>query len=744
MWTATDGTNTYQLANVSINKQLDGLGYVDIVTNTDIAVGTVLTIFYGSLQVFKGVVTKKNVQSDGRYEIHLVEEAIELQNQIVQDASGNYVFTVTNEVLDNLVDLILTGSGWTRISSNTTITIPAISFAYSTKLDALSRVVKDYAGLHLWFGDGQLSRSDTIGTGDGATTSFSATLTYLPVVAGTLNISYTIGGVAYTATDDGAGNITGTDVTGTIDYTTGAVSLTFTTAPDAGTAISATYQQYIAKGVYFGSTRNAIGAVQIVQKNYEESTENRNVNIVIVFGNDDSIYGVYNDGLGNKTVVYKYGEAKSADECTVVATQIYNILKNEYKRIEIITPIQAIEPGDTVTVDTVDYTVYQIEIDNYYMTLHLNAKKITLFDVFGDKLMKYSGSVKVGKLTTNSVPGQWMLFGSQVGCKYTFDIDDVSLVKNYTITVTLDQYRKALSLASATTGITNSSSVTSITESSATTGITNASSTTALTNNTSTSNITIEWATGGDYECSATTLVYAATTVTAGTTNYYTTSWTSTWTHNSFMMVVYASLHTTTGYPEWCYITISEWAATETSYTVTVHVNPASSVVTIPSVVTNTGTYCEWQIAIEAPYNDIVIDWLCVAYIGFGRVGVYPVDQGHTHTVTDPGHTHSVTDPGHSHSLTDPGHTHAITDPGHSHAETDDVSLLASYPSNVQVYVNGTLIDTIAGGAADTKTYDITANLINGTNTIEFKPDTTNGSTPGSIYIAPKLTVYTF
>jgi len=153
MWTATDGTNTYQLANVSINKQLDGLGYADIVTNTDIAVGTVLTIFYGSLQVFKGVVTKKNVQSNGRYEIHLVEEAIELQNLIVQDASGNYVFTVTNEVLDNLVDLILSGSGWTRGSSDPTITIPAISFAYSTKLDALYRVIKDYAGLHLWFED---------------------------------------------------------------------------------------------------------------------------------------------------------------------------------------------------------------------------------------------------------------------------------------------------------------------------------------------------------------------------------------------------------------------------------------------------------------------------------------------------------------------------------------------------------------------------------------------------------------
>ncbi len=88
-----------------------------------------------------------------------------------------------------------------------------------------------------------VSASETVGTGDGSTTSFSATLATTPVDEDSLEIAYTIGGTDYTATDDGDGNISGTDCTGTIDYDTGALSLTFSTAPDNGSDITATYYQ---------------------------------------------------------------------------------------------------------------------------------------------------------------------------------------------------------------------------------------------------------------------------------------------------------------------------------------------------------------------------------------------------------------------------------------------------------------------------------------------------------------------
>ena len=86
---------------------------------------------------------------------------------------------------------------------------------------------------------------EVIGTGDGSTTSFSATLANTPVEPKSLTVHYTIGGTAYTGTDDGEGNITGTDIdSGTINYDTGEVSLTFSTAPDDGTNITADYKYY--------------------------------------------------------------------------------------------------------------------------------------------------------------------------------------------------------------------------------------------------------------------------------------------------------------------------------------------------------------------------------------------------------------------------------------------------------------------------------------------------------------------
>ena len=84
---------------------------------------------------------------------------------------------------------------------------------------------------------------EVIGTGDGTTTSFSDTLAHPKVYPGTLTVHYTISSTDYTATDDGNGNISGTDCSGTINYDTGAISLTFTTAPDNGTNITADYDQ---------------------------------------------------------------------------------------------------------------------------------------------------------------------------------------------------------------------------------------------------------------------------------------------------------------------------------------------------------------------------------------------------------------------------------------------------------------------------------------------------------------------
>ena len=81
---------------------------------------------------------------------------------------------------------------------------------------------------------------EVVGSGDGTTTTFSGTLTKTPIDKS----SVTVTDGTQTLTDDGNGNFTG-DGSGTINYTTGAYSVTFTAAPDTGTDnITADYTYY--------------------------------------------------------------------------------------------------------------------------------------------------------------------------------------------------------------------------------------------------------------------------------------------------------------------------------------------------------------------------------------------------------------------------------------------------------------------------------------------------------------------
>jgi len=78
----------------------------------------------------------------------------------------------------------------------------------------------------------------SLGTGDGSKQDFSATLQYKPVIPGTLTV------VAGTVVgkDDGSGNIQGDGISGTINYSTGQISVTFSSAPANGEVIRATYR----------------------------------------------------------------------------------------------------------------------------------------------------------------------------------------------------------------------------------------------------------------------------------------------------------------------------------------------------------------------------------------------------------------------------------------------------------------------------------------------------------------------
>lgn len=86
---------------------------------------------------------------------------------------------------------------------------------------------------------------EALESGDGSTKSFSGNLYDIDrgILRGSISITATVGGSPVTITEPSKpdGTLSGTGVTGTIDYDTGAYALTFTTAPDADTDIEFTW-----------------------------------------------------------------------------------------------------------------------------------------------------------------------------------------------------------------------------------------------------------------------------------------------------------------------------------------------------------------------------------------------------------------------------------------------------------------------------------------------------------------------
>jgi hypothetical protein len=90
----------------------------------------------------------------------------------------------------------------------------------------------------------QPNQGQVIGTGDGATTTFTGTLT-TPVLPGSIRIN----AGAVTGNDNGVGAIAGTGISaGSINYATGAISVTFSSAPAVGIQILVDYNTNVSSG----------------------------------------------------------------------------------------------------------------------------------------------------------------------------------------------------------------------------------------------------------------------------------------------------------------------------------------------------------------------------------------------------------------------------------------------------------------------------------------------------------------
>lgn len=121
---------------------------------------------------------------------------------------------------------------------------------------------------------------DNIATGDGVTTAFSGGLQNPPIIIGTLFITADDPtGTQQLVQDQGDGTLTG-DGVGTINYLTGAYTVTFTAAPASTAVIYAKYQGYASnrpQGVLFFNNEFTLRPVpdqayQILMQGYIKPT----------------------------------------------------------------------------------------------------------------------------------------------------------------------------------------------------------------------------------------------------------------------------------------------------------------------------------------------------------------------------------------------------------------------------------------------------------------------------------------
>ncbi len=104
------------------------------------------------------------------------------------------------------------------------------------------------------------SSTGNVGTGNGSTTAFNATLANTPIQAGSLSIL--VAGTVVGA-DDGFGAIVGSGLSAsTVDYDTGTVHVEFLNAPGGGQAVTASYRTELEPGstVQYTLTVGSIGA----------------------------------------------------------------------------------------------------------------------------------------------------------------------------------------------------------------------------------------------------------------------------------------------------------------------------------------------------------------------------------------------------------------------------------------------------------------------------------------------------
>lgn len=136
---------------------------------------------------------------------------------------------------------------------------------------------------------------------NGTLKAFTGTLPIALVVPGSVTFTITVGAATVTITDNGVGILTGSGVTGTLNYVTGAWTLTCTTAPDNSTAINAAHRYYFTTPTQVTSGTSGITGATGVTK-YAGATAYGNIvpgTVTLTINFSSSGHNITDDGNGN-------------------------------------------------------------------------------------------------------------------------------------------------------------------------------------------------------------------------------------------------------------------------------------------------------------------------------------------------------------------------------------------------------------------------------------------------------------
>jgi len=138
-----DGSDNYSITIDSIDKILNGLNSCKFHCDEEFSVGTE-TLFYikeDSTTIFSGYISDRTLTDEGWHSYTLTENAYTLKKRLVS-SGGSYTFSVSSSTTTSTISTILSGSGWTNGSTNST-TINGVYFYYTNIWDALTKVITE-------------------------------------------------------------------------------------------------------------------------------------------------------------------------------------------------------------------------------------------------------------------------------------------------------------------------------------------------------------------------------------------------------------------------------------------------------------------------------------------------------------------------------------------------------------------------------------------------------------------------